>query len=108
MIDSQRGVLRRVGYNHLIFHKREWNNCFIKDNQKKLLDLGDFALQELQEDYLMVTPSWVRYNGSYIMSAKPNKSLELHYTCSDPVFNSLYYLRHIVERIQQVVLKSRE
>ena len=31
MIDSQRGAQRRVGYNHLISNKREWNNCFIKN-----------------------------------------------------------------------------
>ena len=30
VIDSQRGAKRRVGYNHLISNKREWNNCFIK------------------------------------------------------------------------------
>ena len=29
IIDSQRGAKRRVGYNHLISNKREWNNCFI-------------------------------------------------------------------------------
>ena len=53
MIDSQRGACRRVGYNHLISNKREWNNCFIKNNQEILLDLDDFALQEQQEDNLM-------------------------------------------------------
>ena len=37
MIDWQRGVQRRVGYNHLITNKREWNNCFIK-NAPKILD----------------------------------------------------------------------
>ena len=36
MIDSQRGAKRRVGYNHLISNKREWNNCFIKNNQEIL------------------------------------------------------------------------
>ena len=40
MIDSQRS------YNHLISNKREWNNCFIKNNQEIFLDLADFALQE--------------------------------------------------------------
>ena len=30
MADRQRGAYRRVGYNHLISNKREWNNCFIK------------------------------------------------------------------------------
>ena len=49
MIDSQRGV----GYNHLISNKREWNNCFIKNNHEMLLDLADFALQEQAEDNLM-------------------------------------------------------
>ena len=29
MIDIQRGA----GYNHLIYNKRGWNNCFIKNNQ---------------------------------------------------------------------------
>ena len=34
MIDSQRGALRRVAYNHLISNKREWDNCFIKNTHK--------------------------------------------------------------------------
>ena len=46
MIDSQ----RIVGFYYPISNKHEWNNCFIKDNQKKLLDLVDFALQEQRED----------------------------------------------------------
>ena len=54
MIDSQRGATRLVGYNHLISNKREWNNCFIKNNQEMLLDRADFALQEQAEDNLMV------------------------------------------------------
>ena len=54
MIDSQRGAQRRVGYNHLISNKREWNNCFIKNNQETLLDHADFALQEQPGDNLMV------------------------------------------------------
>ena len=29
MLDSQRGGKRRVGYNQLLFNKREWNNCFL-------------------------------------------------------------------------------
>ena len=37
MIDSQRGAWRRVGYNHLISSKREWNNCFTKNKQEILL-----------------------------------------------------------------------
>ena len=43
MIDSQRGAKHRVGYNHLISNKREWNNGFIKNNQEILLDLAGFA-----------------------------------------------------------------
>ena len=45
-----------------------------------LLDLTAFALQEQSEDNLMVAFSRAWYNGSYIMAAKPIKSLELHYT----------------------------
>ena len=36
--DSQRGTKRRVGYNHLISNKCEWNNFFIKNNPEILLD----------------------------------------------------------------------
>ena len=57
MIDSQRGALRRVGYNHLISNKHEWSNRFIKNNQEMLLDHADFALQEQAEDNLMVAIS---------------------------------------------------
>ena len=46
MIDST----RLVGYNHFISNKREWNNCFIKNNQELLLDLADFALKEQPEE----------------------------------------------------------
>ena len=74
MTDSQRG------YNHLISNKREWNNCFIKNNKEILLNLADLALQEQQEGNLMVAISRAWYNGSYTMAAKPSKSLELHYT----------------------------
>ena len=78
IIDSQREAQSRVGYNHLISNKREWNNCFIKNNQEILLALADFALQEQTEDNLMVAFSWC--NGLYTMADKPIKSLELHYT----------------------------
>ena len=80
MIDSQRGAKRRVGYNHLISNKREWNNCFIKNNPEILLDRADFVLQEQPENNLMVPISRAWYNGSYTMAAKPIKSMELHYT----------------------------
>ena len=53
VIDSQRGAKRRVGYNHLISNKREWNNCFIKNHQQILLDFVDFAWLEQPEGNLM-------------------------------------------------------
>ena len=31
MVDTQRGLQGRVGYNHLASNKREWNNSFIKN-----------------------------------------------------------------------------
>ena len=80
MIDSQRGAKRRVGYNHLISSKREWNNCFIKNHQQILLDFADFAWLEQPERNLMDAISRVWYNGSYTTAAKPIKTLELHYT----------------------------
>ena len=80
MIDSQRGAKRRVGYNHLISNKREWNSCFIKNNPEILLDRADFVLQEQPENNLMVPISRAWYNGSYTMAAKAIKSMELHYT----------------------------
>ena len=80
-------IFRRahVGYEvidiiSVIFNKREWNNCFIKNHHKILLDLADFALQEQPEDNLMVVISWAWYNGSYTMATKPIKTLGLHYT----------------------------
>ena len=52
----------------------------LKNNQETLIDLVDFALKEQLEDNLMVSFSRAWFNGSYTMAAKPNKSLELHYT----------------------------
>ena len=63
MIDSQRDAQPRVGYNHLISNKREWNNCLIKVSQELLLVLADFALQEQPEDNLRVAISRAWYNG---------------------------------------------
>ena len=80
MIDSQRGAKRRVGYNHLISNKREWNNCFIKNHQQILLDFADFAWLEQPEGNLMDAISRVWYNGSYTIAAQTFKTLELHYT----------------------------
>ena len=33
-----------------VCNKREWNNCFTKNNQEILIDLADFALREPPED----------------------------------------------------------
>ena len=79
MIDSQRGAKRRVGYNHLISSKREWNNCFIKNHQQILLDFADFVGLKQPEGNLMDAISRVWYNGSYTIAAKPIKTLELHH-----------------------------
>ena len=80
VIDSQRGAKRRVGYNHLISNKREWNNCFIKNHQQILLDFANFAWLEQPEGSLMDAISRVWYNGSYTIAAKLIKTLKLHYT----------------------------
>ena len=64
----------------MISNKREWNNCFIENNQEILLDLADFTLQEQLEDNLMVAISQALYNGSYTIAAKPINFLELRYT----------------------------
>ena len=44
MVNSQRGAYRRVGYNHLISNKREWNSCFTKSAHKISLNLPDLIL----------------------------------------------------------------
>ena len=49
---------------HLIFNKRQWNNCY-QNISEILLDLADFALQEQPEDNLMVAVFLAWYNGSY-------------------------------------------
>ena len=46
MADRQRGAYGRVGYNHLISNKREWNNCFIKNAHKISTILPDFICQK--------------------------------------------------------------
>ena len=76
VIDSQRGAKRRVGYNHLISNKREWNNyCFMKNLQQILLDFANFAWLEQPEGILMDALSRVWYT----IAAKPIKTLELQY-----------------------------
>ena len=77
MIDSQQGAKRRVGYNHLISNKREWNNCFIKNHQQILLDFADF---EQPESNIIDAISRVWKNGSSTIAAKPIKTVELHHT----------------------------
>ena len=59
---------RLLGNNNLISNKREWNNCFIKNNQEILLDLADFALQEQPEDNLMATISRAWYKAELLNS----------------------------------------
>ena len=80
VIDSQRGAKHRVGYNHLISNKPEWNNCSIKNHQQILLDFADFAWLEQPQGNLLDAISRVWYNGSYAIAAKPIKTLELQYT----------------------------
>ena len=62
VVDSPQGAKRRVGYNHLISNKHEWNNCFIKNHQLILLDFADFACLEQPEGNLMDAISPVWYN----------------------------------------------
>ena len=52
----------------------------LKTIQEISLDLADFVLQKQPEDNLMVAIFRAWNNGSYIMVAKPIKSLELHRT----------------------------
>ena len=85
----------------------EWNNCFIKNNQEILLYLADFALQEQAKDNLMLTFSWIWYNGSYTIAAKPIKSLELHYTTIQfliIVLSLLFQFYHITNSVGQLAI----
>ena len=45
-----------------------------------MLYLANFALQKQPEHSSMVAISLAWYNGSYTMTARPIKSLEMHYT----------------------------
>ena len=79
IIPRARVEYEMAGYNHLISNKRKWDNCFIKNNQEILLDLADFALREQTEDTTVaISCTW--YNGSYTITVKPVKTLELRYT----------------------------
>ena len=109
VIDSQRGAKRRVGYNHLISNKREWNNCFIKNHQQILLDFADFAWLEQPEGNLMDAISRVWYNGSYTIAAKPIKTLELHYTMIQfLIMNAIVTLEKKVYLICTACVKAKE
>ena len=44
-----------------------------------LIDLAEFRFGRQPEDKLLVAISQPWYNGSYTMTAKPIKTLELHY-----------------------------
>ena len=57
MIIANSALRASLAIYHLISNKREWNNCFIKNNQEILLDFADFALEEQLEDNLMVSVS---------------------------------------------------
>ena len=51
VIDSQGGAQHRVGDNHLISNKREWNNCFIKNAHKISLNLLEQNKPEKTRDF---------------------------------------------------------
>ena len=108
VIDSQRGAKRRVGYNHLISNRHEWNNCFIKNHQQILLDFADFAWLEQPKGHLMDAISRVWYNGLYTIAAKPIKTLEMHYTMIQFLIMKviccfvLFFSKELSERKQQL------
>ena len=47
VLDSGRGAEHRVGYHRLISNKREWNNCFIK-NQTLYKNISNFIFYRLE------------------------------------------------------------
>ena len=49
--------MEKAGYNHLIYNKRVYNNCFIKNDREMLLDRTGLVFQEQPEDNLMVAIS---------------------------------------------------
>ena len=80
MVDSQRDAKRRVGYDHLISNKGEWNNCCIK-NVPKIIEQTELKKKKnASKNHAYahhIFRAW--YNGSYTMMAKPMKTVELHY-----------------------------
>ena len=91
MVDSQQGVKRQIGYNHLMSNKREWNNCFIKNAHKISRILPDFICKNQPIFSLFLILSGRRqfeltFGEHGIMAhipwynlAKPIRALELHY-----------------------------
>ena len=76
---SNKARWAKLAVNHLISNKHEWKNCFIKNNQKILLDLADFTLQELAEPEGNLKNAVSQAMAHTVhMAAKPIKSLELH------------------------------
>ena len=69
--------------------------CFIKNHQQRLLDFADFAWLEQPEGNLMDAISWVWYNGSYTIAAKPIKTLELHHTMIQFLINQNIYVGYV-------------
>ena len=62
----------------------------VESFQEILLDLADFASQEQPENNFMVAVSRAWYNGSYLMTAKPIKTMEFTLS-NDHVFNNHFY-----------------
>ena len=75
-------------------NKREWNNCFIENNQEILLDLAVFALQEQPKDNF----KWSLFLKHGIMAhilwplCPSNPRILLH---NDPVFNNSCHLNYL-------------
>ena len=68
MIDSQRGAQHQVGYNYLICNKREWESCFIKNNDKKLLNTADLVIFSFLPEAYPYHICGACYKGSYTMA----------------------------------------
>ena len=73
----------RVGYNHLISNKREWNNCFIKNAHKISRILLALICKNNRfsacfsfwaDAYSSIFAAW--FNGSYTKMAKPIRALD--------------------------------
>ena len=69
MNGSQRGLSVELAIISYMSKKREWDNCFIRNNQEILLYLADYTLKQQPEDNWMVANSLAWFNGSYIMAA---------------------------------------